>query len=198
MIKTPVYFWEAVKNALILSLHVVYNTLVKKKSTLFNLKDLVVYFLIAGTGAAVQFISGSFFRNYVDFYTSVSLGYIVSFFVGFILTKLFAFDARNTNKTRREMVKFGIVAGISFGITVGFAALTLKVLHSSDPNDYIYQITYSFIPEKYKEVNVTEASSTLVGMGFSFVSNYILHKTFTFKSTGFYNRAKAVLHLGKD
>ncbi len=198
LIKTPVYFWEAVKNALILSPHVVYNTLVKKKSTLFNLKDLVVYFLIAGTGAAVQFISGSFFRNYVDFYTSVSLGYIVSFFVGFILTKLFAFDARNTNKTRREMVKFGIVAGISFGITVGFAALTLKVLHSSDPNDYIYQIPYSFIPEKYKEVNVTEASSTLVGMGFSFVSNYILHKTFTFKSTGFYNRAKAVLHLGKD
>lgn len=178
--------------------HVVYNTLVKKKSTLFNLKDLVVYFLIAGTGAAVQFISGSFFRNYVDFYTSVSLGYIVSFFVGFILTKLFAFDARNTNKTRREMVKFGIVAGISFGITVGFAALTLKILHSSNPNDYFYKLPYSFISEKYKEVNVTEASSTLVGMGFSFVSNYILHKTFTFKSTGFYNRAKAVLHLGKD
>ena len=96
------------------------------------------------------------------------------------------------------MVKFGIVASISFGITVGFAALTLKILHSSDPNDYIYQIPYSFIPEKYKEVNVTEASSTLVGMGFSFMSNYILHKTFTFKSTGFYNRAKTALNLGKE
>ena len=178
--------------------HVVYNTLVKKKSTLFNLKDLIVYFLIAGTGAAVQFVSGAFFRNYVGFYASVSLGYIVSFVVGFFLTKMFAFDARNTNKTRREMVKFGIVASISFGITVGFAALTLKILHSSDPNDYIYQIPYSFIPEKYKEVNVTEASSTLVGMGFSFVSNYILHKTFTFKSTGFYNRAKTALNLGKE
>jgi putative flippase GtrA len=169
---------------------------VKKKSTLFNLKDLIVYFLIAGTGAAVQFIAGSFFRNYVNFYTSVSLGYIVSFFVGFVLTKLFAFDARNTNKTRREMVKFGIVAAISFGITVGFAALTLKILHSSDPNDYFYKLPY--VSEKYKEVNVTEASSTLVGMGLSFVSNYILHKTFTFKSTGFYDRAKTVLNLGKE
>jgi putative flippase GtrA len=187
-----------VKNALILLPHVVYNTLVKKKSTLFNLKDLIVYFLIAGTGAAVQFVSGSFFRNYVDFYTSVSLGYIVSFFVGFVLTKLFAFDARNTNKTRREMVKFGIVAGISFGITVGFAALTLQILHASDPKDFIYNLPFEFIPTKYREVNVTEASSTLVGMGLSFVSNFILHKTFTFKSTGFYDRAKAALHMRKD
>lgn len=170
----------------------------KKKSTLFNLKDLIVYFLIAGTGAAVQFIAGSFFRNYVNFYTSVSLGYIVSFFVGFVLTKLFAFDARNTNKTRREMVKFGIVACISFGITVGFAALTLQILHASNPADVIYNLPFEFIPIKYREVNVTEASSTLVGMGLSFVSNYILHKTFTFKSTGFYDRAKTVLNLGKE
>ncbi len=171
---------------------------VKNKSTLFNFKDLIIYFLIAGTGATVQFIAGSFFRNYVNFYTSVSLGYIVSFVVGFVLTKLFAFDARNTNQTRREMVKFGIVAAISFGITVGVAALTLAILHSSDPNDFIYQLPFSFIPEKYREINVTEASSTLAGMGLSFVSNYILHKTFTFKSTGFYDRAKAIVHLGKD
>jgi putative flippase GtrA len=181
-----------------LFLHVAYNTLVKKKTTLFNLKDLIVYFLIAGTGAAVQFVSGSFFRNYVDFYTSVSLGYIVSFFVGFILTKLFAFDARNTNKTRREMVKFGIVAGISFGITVGFAALTLQIFHASNPKDLIYTLPLEVIPAKSRDINVTEASATLVGMGLSFVSNYILHKTFTFKSTGFYDRAKAALNLGKN
>ncbi|MEZ4901002.1 MAG: GtrA family protein [Spirosomataceae bacterium] len=167
----------------------------KNQSTLFNLKDLVVYFLIAGTGAAVQFISGSFFRNYTDFYVSVSLGYIVSFFVGFTLTKLFAFDARNTNKTRREMVKFGMVAFFSFGITVGFAALTLHLLHSSNPKDILYQLPFDFIPIGSREVNVTEASSTLVGMGLSFISNYILHKTFTFKSTGFYDRAKAALNL---
>jgi len=171
---------------------------VKNKSALFNLKDLIVYFLIAGTGAAVQFIAGSFFRHYTDFYSSVSLGYIVSFFVGFILTKLFAFDARNTNKTRREMVKFGIVACISFGITVGFAALTLFILHASNPVDVIHRLPSSFAPLQSRDINVTEASSTLVGMGFSFISNYILHKTFTFKSTGFYDRAKAALNLGKD
>ncbi len=173
-------------------------TLVKKKTTLFNIKDLVVYFLIAGTGAVVQLASGSFFRNYVDFYTSVSLGYIVSFFVGFVLTKLFAFDARNTNQTRREMVKFGIVACLSFGITVGLSALSLELFHASSPTDFIYLIPFDFIPAKSREINVTEATSTLVGMGFSFVSNFILHKTFTFRSTGFYDRAKAVLNLGRN
>lgn len=173
-------------------------TLVKKKTTLFNIKDLVVYFLIAGTGAVVQLASGSFFRNYVDFYTSVSLGYIVSFFVGFVLTKLFAFDARNTNQTRREMVKFGIVACLSFGITVGLSALSLELFHVSSPTDFIYPIPFDFIPAKSREINVTEATSTLVGMGFSFVSNFILHKTFTFRSTGFYDRAKAALNLGRN
>jgi putative flippase GtrA len=170
---------------------------VKKESALFNLKDLIVYFLIAGTGAAVQLVSGSYFRNYTTYFVSISLGYIVSFFVGFVLTKLFAFDARNTNKTRREMVKFGIVAAISFGITVGFSALTLKALHSLNEKDSFYYLP-NFLPEKYREINVTEFSSTLVGMGLSFVSNYILHKKFTFKSTGFYDRAKAALNLGKN
>ena len=173
-------------------------TLVKKKTTLFNIKDLVVYFFVAGTGAAVQIVTGSFFRNYTEYSTSVSLGYIVSAFVGFVLTKMFAFDARNTSKTKREMIKFGIVVIISYAITVGFATLTLNLFHSVNPNNYIIAIPFSWTPKKFNEINVTEATSTLVGMGFSFVSNFILHKTFTFRSTGFYDRAKAALNLGKN
>lgn len=167
----------------------------KNKTPLFNPKDIIVYFLIAGTGAAVQFASGSLFRNYYNYFTSISLGYVVSFVVGFFLTKAFAFDARNTNKTRREMVKFGMVALISYGITVGLAAVSLNIWHGSNPKDVIYNIPFTFIPQKYREINITEASSTLVGMGFSFMSNYILHKTFTFKSTGFYDRAKTILEF---
>lgn len=180
---------------LILFLQHLLHILVKNKTALFNPKDIIVYFLIAGTGAAVQFATGSFFRNYYDYFTSISLGYVVSFVVGFFLTKAFAFDARNTNKTRREMVKFGMVAVISYGITVGLAAVSLRIWHNSSPKDIIYNIPFSFLPPKYREINITEASSTLVGMGFSFMSNYVLHKTFTFKSTGFYDRAKAILPL---
>jgi hypothetical protein len=41
------------------------------------------------------------------------------------------------------------VAGISFGITVGFAALTLQILHASDPKDlYLPNLPFEFIPDK--------------------------------------------------
>ncbi|MFN4147162.1 MAG: GtrA family protein [Runella sp.] len=168
-----------------------------KKSTLFNLKDLIAYFLVAGTGVVVQFISGSFFRNFYGYSTSVSLGYLVSFVVGFILTKLFAFDARNTSKTRREMVKFGIVAIISWGITVGISALSLGIINALYP-ETVYELPFKSLSAKAREINVNEAVALLIAMGFSFMSNFILHKTFTFKSTGFYDRAKAALNLGKD
>lgn len=169
----------------------------KKKSTLFNLKDLIVYFLVAGAGAGVQFIAGSFFRNYYGFTTSVALGYIASSIVGFILTKMFAFDARSTNKTRREMIKFGIVVFISFGITTGISTISLIIINTFF-SEFHYAVSFAPIWDKSFDINVNESLSVLIAMGCSFVSNYILHKTFTFKSTGFYDRAKVALNLGKD
>ena len=169
---------------------------VKKKSTLFNIKDLVVYFLVAGTGAVVQLATGSFFRNYYGFTTSVALGYLVSSVVGFFLTKWFAFDARNTNKTRREMIKFGIVVFISFGITTGGATL-VNIIFYSLFGQQTYKLPFQFLPAGWQEININEVTATTIAMGFSFISNYILHKTFTFRSTGFYDRAKTALHLNK-
>lgn len=171
--------------------------IVAKKSALFNLKDLIAYFIVAGTGAAVQLISGSFFRNYYGFTTSVALGYIVSSIVGFVLTKLFAFDARNTNQTRREMIKFGIVVFISFGITTGVATITNGIFDAIFGEKYL-QIPLDFLPVQWRAINIREVSATIIAMGCSFVTNYILHKKFTFKSTGFYDRAKAALNLNKD
>jgi putative flippase GtrA len=167
---------------------------VKKTSALLNVKDLIVYFLVAGTGALVQFAFGSFFRNYMSYMPSVAFAYIVSFIVGFVLTKLFAFDARNSQQTRREMVKFGMVSAFSFFITVFGAEFSRRVIDSFSPTTQ-YALPFSFIPEKAREINVNEALGLLIAMGLSFISNYILHKTFTFRSTGFYDRAKLYLNL---
>lgn len=165
------------------------------KTKLLNRKDLIAYFLVAGTGAVVQIIAGSLFRNHLGYDESVALGYLVSFVVGFTLTKLFAFDARKTNQTRREMVKFGIVAFISFGVTVGTAHLMLKGLDSLVSPQYHLRFDQVFLPQKLRgfNINVNEFSALLFGMGCSFVMNYYLHKTFTFKSTGFYDRIKAYI-----
>ena len=157
------------------------------KSKLLNKKDLIAYFLVAGTGAAVQLIAGSIISDYVSFSSAVSLAYLISFVVGFVLTKMFAFDARNTNQTRREMLKFMMVATASWGITWFFAVGSLKYVEKTFGN---HLTTLPFIQ---KTINLNELGSQIIGMGVSFVFNYILHKTFTFKSTGFYDRLKKIV-----
>lgn len=155
----------------------------------FNAKDLLAYFLVAGTGAVVQLLSSSLLQDWFDlsFQQSIWPSYLISLVVGFILTKLFAFDARRTNQTNREMVKFLIVAlfsGFVTDLTTRFAYYVSSA----------YFQTYEFqIPFSHKMVNINEMLCYLFGMGCSFVSNYTLHKTFTFKSTGFYDRLKALI-----
>jgi putative flippase GtrA len=159
------------------------------KSKLLNKKDLIAYFLVAGTGAAVQLIAGSILRNnfYCSYSEAISWAYLIAFIVGFTLTKMFAFDARNSNQTRREMVKFMMVAGTSWGITWFFAVVSLKFIANT------FGEHSTIIPFGNKPINLNELGSQIIGMGFSFVFNYILHKTFTFKSTGFYDRLKKIV-----
>src|SRR5690606_39463604 len=79
---------------------------------LVNKKDVLAYFFVAGTGALVQLLTSSLAQDWfgLTFNQSINVAYPVSLVVGFILTKLFAFNVRNTNQTRREMVKFVMVA----------------------------------------------------------------------------------------
>jgi putative flippase GtrA len=160
-----------------------------KKGKIFNSKDLIAYFLVAGTGAVVQLISSSLIQDWFNltFQQSIWPSYLISFVVGFTLTKLFAFNARKTNQTRREMVKFLMVALFSGFVTDIFTRLAYHFSSS-----YLETFRY-LLPGSTKVINVNEMGCYIVGMGFSFVSNYILHKTFTFKSTGFYDRLKVLI-----
>ena len=161
----------------------------KTKSKIFNSKDLIAYFLVAGTGAVVQLLCSSLFKDWfgLTFQESILPAYAASFIVGFALTKLFAFNARKTNQTRREMVKFLMVAVFSGFVTYIFSTAAYYV-----SDNYFEQYNF-LLPWSKKYVNVNEMACYIVGMGFSFISNYILHKTFTFKSTGFYNRLKVLI-----
>ncbi|CAM3879587.1 GtrA family protein [Aquirufa aurantiipilula] len=161
----------------------------KSNSKLFNKKDLLAYFLIAGTGAVVQLVAGGLIKDWfkVSYEESILPAYYISLVVGFILTKLFAFNARQSQQTRREMIKFLMVASFSGFVTWFFSVLPYRGLHSM-MNDISWQIPYSV-----KKINLTQVLTTINGMGFSFVSNYVLHKSFTFKSSGFYDRFKDLI-----
>lgn len=101
---------------------------------------------------------------------------------GFTLTKLFAFNARNSQQTNREMLKYLSVALFSGFVTWGFSLLAYEVWKWVGPDVLVT------VPGSIKKINFSQLSSNLFGMGCSFLSNYVLHKSFTFKSSGLYDR----------
>ncbi len=161
----------------------------KKHSKLFNRKDLVAYFVIAGIGAFVQLLTGALLKDWfqMSYENTILPAYFLSVIVGFVLTKLFAFNARQTKHTQREMIKFLAVATFSGFVTWFFSVIPYAMISRN------YHDLYFHIPYSVKPVNFTQLSTTLNGMGFSFVSNFVLHKTFTFKSSGFYDRFKDLI-----
>lgn len=160
-------------------------------NTLFNRRDVIAYFIVAAIGATVQLIAGSLLQEWfqISYEQALFIGYLVAFVVGFVLTKLFAFNARNSAQTRREAVKFVLVSIISCLITVYGSS----VLYDYSTTEF-EQLSV-FIPFSVKQVNLNKLMAQVMGMGLSFISNYILHKRFTFRNTGFYERLKNLLGL---
>lgn len=146
----------------------------KRASTYRKYRSFFSFFLTALFGATVNFFSQILYRKSFDYSTSVLLGYLTATIVSFLPTKLFAFSAKQTGNTGREMVKFVIIALVAWGVQVAVAVATLEWI----ANPYFPQVS-TFWREK---------ASHVVGMGFSFLANYFGHKLLTFRSTGFYDK----------
>jgi len=159
------------------------------QNNLFNPRDLIAYFIVAGIGFLIQLLAGSILQDWfaLSYRQALFIGYGVAFISGFFLTKLFAFNARNSTQTRRQAVKFSLVAIVSCLITV-YGASSLYQL-SID----LWGNIQGKIPYSYKHMNINKLAAQVVAMGTSFISNYVLHKTFTFADTGFYDRLKRLL-----
>lgn len=142
-------------------------------------KSFFSFFLTALFGASVNFFSQIFFRQNLkfDFTTSVLLGYLTATVVSFVPTKRFAFSAKQTGNTGREMVKFVIIALVAWGVQAGIAKATLVWI----ANPYFPEISMFW----------REKGSHVVGMGFSFLANYFGHKLLTFRSTGVYDKIRS-------
>ncbi|MCF0051011.1 GtrA family protein [Dyadobacter sp. LJ53] len=161
------------------------------QNDLFNPRDLFAYFIVAGIGFLIQLLAGSILQDWfaLSYQQALFIGYGVAFVSGFFLTKLFAFNTQNTTQSRRQVVKFSLVAIISCLITV-YGASTLFQLSVDILGDLKRKIPYS-----HKLIDINKLGSQIVAMGASFISNYILHKRFTFADTGFYDRLKQLLRL---
>ena len=161
------------------------------QNDLFNLRDLIAYFIVAGIGFLIQLLAGSILQDWfaLSYQQALFIGYGLAFMSGFFLTRLFAFHARNSTQTRRQVFKFSLVAVISCLITV-YGASTLYQLSV----DLLGNIKGE-VPHSQKLIDLNKFGSQVVAMGVSFISNYILHKRFTFADSGFYDRLKRLLGL---
>lgn len=158
---------------------------------LFNFRDLFAYFIVAGIGFLIQLIAGSLLQDWflLSYRQALFIGYGIAFVSGFFLTKLFAFNNKNSTKNRRQAIKFSLVAIISCLITVYGASILY------DLSAQLVGIVEVKIPGSLKSVNANQLAAQIVSMSLSFLSNYILHKKFTFADTGFYDRLKYLLGL---
>lgn len=137
-------------------------------------KDLITFFLIAIVGASVNFFSRKIlYSKFFPFALSEIPSYFTGMVIGFVLTKQFAFNAKGSGNTRREMVKYVIITIIALGVTIFTSVPALYALNTYFPS---------------LSLSLRESIAHLTGMGFSFVANFIGHKLFTFRSTGMYNR----------
>lgn len=155
-------------------------------------KDFFGYFAAALTGVMVQYLVGTtLLVNYLgwDIVKAFWVGYLVSIPVGFILTKLLAFDARKSGQTKREVSKYLITILISGCITVYGAEYAIKVLDKFFGGQLLtvpFTDNYQFSP--------AGTIGHFAGMGMSFVFNFIAHKKFTFHQTGLWDKLKELLN----
>lgn len=142
-------------------------------------REFLSFFLTALLGASINLVSRSLYRELfpIDFSTSVLFGYLTATVLTFIPTKKYAFAAGNTGNTKREAIKFLIIAGVALVVQVYVAKFTL---------DYIANPLFPGLDKIWRETG-----SHVVGMGLSFLANFFGHKLLTFRSTGVYDRIKS-------
>ncbi len=151
-----------------------------------ELRTFISFFLTAVLGAGTNFFTRILykplfvsvgFNDKPAFQLSVFAGYMTATIVTFIPNKVFAFSAKESGNTKRESIKFVIIALLALGIQLGLSSLTLDYVANK------YFINYT--------LTIRETFSHIVGMGFSFLANYYGHKFLTFRSTGVYDKIKA-------
>ncbi len=142
-------------------------------------REFFSFFLTALLGASINFISRILYREFftIDYSTSVIFGYLTATVLTFIPTKKYAFAAGDTGNTKREVIKFLMIAGVALAVQVYVAKFTLE---------YLANPLFPNMSKIWRETG-----SHAVGMGLSFLANFFGHKLLTFRSTGVYDRIKS-------
>ena len=150
-------------------------------------KSFFGFFLTGLFGASVNFLSQiplkGFFLNlglndHSAFAWSVFWAYMISTAASFLPAKLWAFSAQSSGNTKREWLKFFMIATLALGVQELVSVGVLNGIANPYYSDY--------------SLFVREKGSHLAGMACSFMANFFGHRFFTFRNTGIYEKLRPV------
>lgn len=155
-------------------------------------KDLIIYFGIAVLSSSTNFFSRIIYDEQMNmgYGISIVIAYFTGGVVAFTLSKLFAFDARNSGNTKRELIRFMITTTIAMGVT-WLAAKTALYLFmevsfftgliegTNEAISYAGSLAGSVIA--LDTLALAKTIAHIVGLCFGFLVNFTGHKFFTFK-----------------
>lgn len=168
-----------------------------------TVKNFAVYLLIACSGVAVNLIAATLLRLHLQFGfgSSIVSGYLTGMVWGFFMTKLFAFNARNSGNVTREAVKFFMVSMVALTVTWLSSEVLLRISKAwfefYPDSQYHLQGLVEEIARMCSDLSGLKISLTFIdrflfanigGICFGFFANFFGHKYFTFKTTGYYDR----------
>ncbi len=146
------------------------KTALEKVKKLFLSKEFIVFLIIGGMSATLNFFTGFLFRQAFPgkyFYTiSIWVGFTAGSISSFILNRLITFKAFD-EKIFNQIVKFAVILVFSVLIASGIANVFMITYHS---------LNISFITDKQ-----AETLTRLASIGLTTFFNYPAIKFFSFR-----------------
>lgn len=152
-----------------------------------ELKGFLLFLATAVLGASVNFLTqiplkpwfiNSGISNTNAYAWSIFGAYIIATVVSFVPSKIYAFSAKSSGNTQREWMKFFLIALLGLGVQTLISVW------------FLHKIANPFFGEQ--TLFLREKASHLVGMGCSFIANFLGHRFFTFRTTGIYNLLRPI------
>ena len=156
-------------------------------------KRLSFYAVFSGLAALVNFGSRFGYEHVLSrsatttiaYLTAVTLAYLTGMVVNFILSKFVTFQARDSGRTRREAVKFLVIAAFGLGATVLTSYGAYALLRAAT----------GLAPLGISD-DLLRTGAHLCGMGLGLLVNFVGHDRFSFRPTGVWDRMVLALQGG--
>lgn len=159
-------------------------------------RKFILYTFFSGFAALINFGSRFLFDMIpgVSFMIAVTLAYIAGMIVNFAFSKWFVFDSGNSGRTRREAIKFILIALLGLLVTVFFSELAIYMLKSEKYTSLINNL----LPHITQIENYYPMIAHLFGMFVGLLANFLGHELLSFKQTGIWEKLTTKKKIASD